>query len=358
MQSEFNVWDASNPDEHDAWLKLWQQWPEREVSSHPDYGNLFKQEGDRVLCATYASPNGSVLYAFISREIPRLVPDQGVLRDITTPYGYGGPSVWDLSDAQTLATEFWPRFDAWAKANDVVSEFIRFGLFPEMHLPYPGEIVSRSKNIVRSLDLDDEAMFKSFEQKVRKNVRKAERSGVTTTIDCTGLYLDDFMRIYEGTMDRRNAGSSYYFSRQFFEAIHHSLPGQFVYVHARHNDKIISTELALVSERSVYSFLGGTDREAFDLRPNDFLKSELIRWARLNEKQYFVLGGGATPADGIERYKRSFAPNGAVDFLTGQRILRPDVYEQLAQAGQPRLDVNDALKPSKSDFFPAYRSVR
>jgi CelD/BcsL family acetyltransferase involved in cellulose biosynthesis len=113
-----------------------------------------------------------------------------------------------------------------------------------------------------------------------------------------------------------------------------------------HGDRVVSSELALVSATSAYSFLGGTREDAFALRPNDLLKVELIRWAKAAGRQRFVLGGGFEADDGIFRYKRSFAPHGLVPFEIGTRVLRPDVYDELTRrAGGPR----------EPGFFPAYR---
>ena len=360
MHGAFEVWDANDPREREAWIEVWQQWPDREVSAHPDYGKLFAGEHDKVLCASYVTPghHGTVLYPFIWRELSRLPIGQGVeaaMSDIITPYGYGGPYGWELSDVDTVSVDFWTRFNIWARNHNVVAEFIRFDLFPESLLPYPGDKVRRASNLVRSLELDDDAMWMSFEQKVRKNVKKAQRSGVTVQIDAQGRFISDFMRLYEGTMERREADSGYYFPRTFFESIHRDLAGQFAYFHALREDEIISTELVLISARSVYSFLGGTDSSAFDCRPNDLLKHEIIRWARAHGKKSFVLGGGAIPEDGIERYKRSFAPNGSVDFMTGQRILLPDLYQQLVEARQSEFALKNRAWPEESTFFPAYR---
>ena len=139
----------------------------------------------------------------------------------------------------------------------------------------------------------------------------------------------------------------YRFSRTFFEAIHARLPGQFVYVHALHDERVVSSELALVSERNVYSFLGGTWSDAYELRPNDLLKYELILWAKAAGKTRFVLGGGYEPDDGIFRYKRSFAPRGLVPFFVGRRVLDPELYRDLTESvGGSR----------KSGYFPLYRT--
>ena len=87
------------------------------------------------------------------------------------------------------------------------------------------------------------------DHKVRKNVKKARRSGVSVELETEGARLDDFLRLYEHTLDRREAPERYRFSRTFFESIHAQLSGQFVYAHALRDERVVSSELALVSER-------------------------------------------------------------------------------------------------------------
>jgi Acetyltransferase (GNAT) domain len=355
-----NVWDASEPAENDLWVELWESAPSREVSAHPSYGRLFAGSGERLLCASFVGDDGGVvLYPFLYRDLSHLGAAKsmsGQLADISTPYGYGGPLTWGSSNADALAAEFWLRFDEWALRHNVVTEFIRFSLTTGDLLPHPGDRHTRMVNIVRSLEPDEETIWMDFEQKVRKNVKKAQRNGVTVAVDLTGARIDEFLGIYEATMERRDADSGYYFPRTFFESIHRELPGNFAYFHASHEGRVVSTELVLVSDDVVYSFLGGTDESAFEHRPNDLLKYEVMRWAKDQGKRAFVLGGGASPGDGIERYKRAFAPSGSVDFVTGQRILNPGAYEQLLSHRQRELDDAGREWPADSGYFPAYRA--
>ena len=148
-------------------------------------------------------------------------------------------------------------------------------------------------------------------------------------------------------MDRREARRGYYFPRTFFEAIATGLAGQFAYFHALVEGRIVSTELALVSADNVYSFLGGTDQAAFDLRPNDLLKHELIVWAKQAGKRRFVLGGGYTEDDGIVRYKKAFAPTGQMSFYVGRRVFDQPSYDRLTQ--------QHGATPV-AGYFPAYRA--
>lgn len=355
-QGVFEIWAADNADERAAWLELWKSWPDREVFAHPGYGELFAGEHDRFLCASYVVPGaGAVIYPFIHRQTSARDDLGNPLTDLVSPYGYGGPYFWDLPAKEETTDAFWSEFDSWAASNNVVTELVRFDLHAGTLLAYPGETVARSRNVSVPLGPDDDAIWMGFEQKVRKNVKKAQRSGVTVEVDLDGAFLSDFLRLYEGTMDRRDAGAGYYFGRSFFERLTAVLEGQFAYFHAIVDGQIVSTELVLVSERSVYSFLGGTDSSAFALRPNDLLKYEVIRWAKARGKSEFVLGGGATPGDGIERYKRSFAPDGLVEFFTGQRVLQHQPYETMVEAQRQTFASAGHDWPTESTFFPQYR---
>jgi hypothetical protein len=316
------------PDD-ERWLSAWEAWPEREVHAHPEYVRLYEEDGARALCAVA----DGVLYPFLLRQEPV---------DIVTPYGYGGAFRTGEADAGV----FWHAFDGWAGEQGAVSELVRFSLFPERLLPYPGEREPRLVNVVRDLGPPADELWMDYEHKVRKNVNKARRSGLRVEIDETGARLDDFVRLYEHTLDRRAAAARYRFPRAFFGRIRNRLAGRFVYAHVLDGSRVVSSELALLSATSAYSFLGGTDETAFELRPNDLLKVELMLWAKEAGKRRFVLGGGQQPDDGIFRYKRSFAPHGLVPFEVGMRVLQPDVYEELTRrAGGPR----------EPGFFPAYR---
>ncbi|TFB71891.1 GNAT family N-acetyltransferase [Cryobacterium glaciale] len=349
--STFRVLDASVDEDAYEWARLWGQWAQREVQAHPAYSRLFVDKRSAALCATLSAPEGTILFPFLLRSLSHKPYAHAVAHgatDIVTPYGYGGAFCWGPA-VENLTDQFWTTFTQWASTRQVVSEFIRFSLEPESMLSYPGTIEFKQDNVVRDLEMPAEVLWMDFDHKVRKNVKKAERSGVVVEVDEEGVRFEEFFEIYERTMDRRDAGTGYYFPREFFNAIHQGLSGQYVYFHALHGGKVISTELVLVSIDSTYSFLGGTDSEYFDLRPNDLLKHRAMLWAIAQGKRRFVLGGGYAPNDGIFRYKRAFAPNGARPFSVGSRVLRPRVYLEMSAAA------GSGGTPSDG-YFPAYRA--
>jgi hypothetical protein len=357
MPVELRILDARDADDRRAWLALLADWPAREVFTHPSYVALFARPEDRALAAVGSVPGGFILYPFVLREIdtPHLAAAAAGARDTTSPYGYGGAFI--SGDVRAHAEQFWTDVSSWQRSQGIVAEFLRFSLFEDDLLPYPGEREQKLVNVVRTLELDEESLWRSYEHKVRKNVNKARRSGVTIDVDTRGERVDDFLRIYETTMDRRDAAKGFYFPRSFFETIVRELDGWFAFFHARREGRTISTELALVSGENVYSYLGGTDAESFEYRPNDLLKHELILWSKRAGKRRFVFGGGYSMDDGIFRYKRTFAPEGLVPYYVGRRVVDEARFGALSEAHVAAARAVDPTWTPDPSFFPVYRGA-
>ena len=343
----FRILNGVEAADRAQWLALWHEWPSREVFAHPNYVGLFASTQEHAACAAWSSPTGGVLFPLILRSIGQeeWASASGGLLDLTSPYGYGGPFTWgDVDDAA-----FWHELRRWASSRGVVSCFARLSLFGDGLLGPTGGEQLNAPNVVRSLDLAPDALWMDYEHKVRKNVKRAQREGVYVEVDASASRLDDFLSIYNGTMDRRGASSAYYFDRDFFLRLIRGLEGQFEFFHAFH-------EGAVVSESHIYSFLGGTRAEAFDLRPNDLLKHEIILWGQRSGKRAFVLGGGYGGPDGIFRYKLSFAPKGEVPFRTSQIVFECDAYDRLV-AMRAAWEVRQGREwQPRPGFFPAYRA--
>lgn len=350
------IWDAQNSLDRQNWLALWNQWPDREVFAHPDYLNLYATDCAKPMCIAASDGETFVLFPFLLRALapePWCPEELRDCVDITSPYGYGGPFCWGASGTEFPAA-FWSAFDQWARSANVISEIVRFTLFPETTLEYPGARRYVADNVVRSL-APESLMWNEFEHKVRKNVKRARSTQLKIQVDTTGARLDEFFSIYNSTMDRRNAVQNYYFRRDFFEQICSHLSAHTAWFHALVDDVVVSTELVLVSANRVYSFLGGTNAAWFHVRPNDLLKLEIMNWAFAAGKSAFVLGGGYGLEDGILRYKLSFAPSGKIPFCVGSRIFNTAAYEAMTESRRAFAARNGDAWVPQVNYFPAYR---
>ncbi|MDQ4069816.1 MAG: GNAT family N-acetyltransferase [Actinomycetota bacterium] len=297
-----------------------------------------------------------MLYPFILRPLAeeQWVPPRIDLWDLVTPYGYGGPFAW--GNAFAAGDVFWREVEDWLHARRVVCSFLRLSLFPDELLGFPGEVIPRSMNVVRSLNLSDDELWRDYEHKVRKNVKRALRSSVSVNIEYDGSRIGSFIDIYVETMERRSANEFYRFGPQFFERLVDELVGNFAFAYASVNGQVVSTELILVSAGRVYSFLGGTRTNAFDMRPNDLLKHEVIMWARDAGKREYVLGGGYVEGDGILRYKRSFAPSGLTPFHIATKVHDHRSLDELVRRRGEVARRAGYHWVAREEWFPPYRS--
>lgn len=355
--AEFSVLDAADPRDAAAWRQLWESWPDRDVMAHPEFARLFSRPGDLALAATVRAEKGGILYPFILRPLsaePWSPPNQ-MGCDLTTPYGYGGPFAWGIT--AEVGRSFWARFALWARARQVVASFARLSVFPDQLLPFDGDVAVNSPNIVRSLELTEEALWNDYAPKVRQNVRRARSRGCSLEVDPGGARMAEFHQVYTATMKRRNASSYYFFPQEFFESLLAKLKGHCAFFHVVHGGRVVSSELVLLAQRHAYFFLGGTLAEAFDLRPNDFLQHETFLWCRSAGKKALVLGGGYKGSEGLLKYKKCFAPGGEVPFRTGTKVYDPELVGRLVDARRRWETAKGASWEPEPGYFPAYRAA-
>ncbi len=276
-------------------------------------------------------------------------------KDVISPYGYSGP-LFDEKEANTITVQlFWEKVDQWYQKEDVVSEFIRFSLNGN-HTGYSGELIPSLKN-VKGVLLDKDDQWAGFKSKVRNNHRKAVLEGLRIEIYTAPIHLEivkDFYDIYIQTMQRIEAHDQYFFYIDYFTNFISENPESGIIAIVYKDDTPISTELILKDENTLYSYLGGTLSDYFFTRPNDFLKIEIMNWARENDYKYYVLGGGRVDGDGLYKYKKSFFPNDDdVVYYTGRKIINKEVYSELIIKNDLTnvQDINDISK----NYFPLYR---
>lgn len=353
---QFAMLDAGDAAQRQAWLDLWARWPDREVSAHPVYAELFAAPGDRVLCATLDTGTGGILFPLLLRPLARepWAPAGCAWWDATSPYGYGGPYCWNCGPE--AVARFWAGWRGWAAERQVISLVARLSLFPEQLADFDGEVVDIMPNVVRSLDLVPEAMWMDYKRGLRKTIKHARRDGVVVEMDPHGARLDEFLELYHATMERRDATAFYRFPRSFFERIVSELPGQFMFFHALHGGKCVANELTLISSRHLYSFLGGKNELGHRLDANCLLMHEIAEWGHRTGKRRYVLGGGYGEADSIYNFKLQFAPRGVVPFRIGKMVLDSRACEELVRARRTWEAAQGRAWEPRPRFSPPYRA--
>lgn len=298
----------------------------------------------------YRDGNEQAINIFFKRDIAKEKNfqnkiEQGKYFDLISPYGYGG-YVGNCLDEKKL----WRCHHEYCMSRGYVCEVIKFHPLSKYKDYYCGEIKSTFHNVVRGLEDEIEKIWMDFKPKVRKNVKRAQKNELAVIVEHDASHLEDFQRIYYGTMSRTNAKDSFFFSKAFFEQLN-QMRENIVYFYVVYKEHIISAELVLYDAISCYSYLGGTDSDYFELRPNDFLKYEIIKWGKKKGLKNYILGGGHGKDDGIFQYKLSFAPHGIVDFCVGTDMFCGNAYDMLCEIRKQE----EQSFTVEDKIFPAYR---
>lgn len=277
--------------------------------------------------------------------------------DAITPYGYGGPLFDEDVKERDLKT-FWNAVDDWYRNNNVVSEFIRFSL-NHNYSGYSGLLINTLANVKGHLKTDFEEQWQSFLPKVRNNYRKALSYQLEFKL-FTGKNIDEscikqFYDIYINTMIRNKAKAIYFFSLDYFNNLILNNKENLVIALVYKDGISISTELIIKNNDTIFAYLGGTDSDYYQNRPNDFLRVEVMKWAIKNGFEFYILGGGLSDGDGLYKSKKSFFPkDDDVIYYTGRKIIDQKVYEALCEneIGSYSVIHKDDMK---NYYFPLYR---
>lgn len=341
----FQLLDFDRPPQNEQWLRLWQSVPSRSPYLHPAFLGGLRTPGERAVCLTYSWGTGFLLFPLAIRPVPTALGRPRLL-DAHTPIGYGGAFVaGERSESGESAA--WEAFAAHLHELKVVSVFLRLLPIDDGALAPPWTPAYRSvkPNVVVSTRAPLDDIWRRYAHKVRKNVKRAEREDLRVQFGRTGDVVAQFVSIYHATMERVGAAESVKFGEVQLHTLVASMADSCLVAVAYSGQEAVSAELMLRSDAYLYSFLGGTVPAGFAKRSNDYLKHEVCRYASTAGLDGYFLGGGFRAEDGIYRYKRSFAPDGEVNYHTLGYVIRDDDYASIV----PDPD-------RQTSYFPAYRS--
>ena len=318
--------------------------------------------------AVYGNSDKFVAWPYLLQEIVGFEHQATAnLRDITSIYGYTGPLAFGCNGDEAFLLSAWnAMLDAWA-SQYVVSAFTRFhpvlanhGWVPYLRNDAPPrnfvqESVAEGKTVGIDLQRSPQEIWHGYKRQLRQALRRLFDLGISVTVDPDWRDLDQFVRIYYGTMKRNRAGSSYLFPSQYFRELKESLGEHGSMIVARSGDDIVSAALLIEYAGIVTVHLLATDPRFVELSPSKLLLHEAQAWARARGNRVLHLGGGrgSRTDDSLFRFKSLFSDS-AYPFYTGRWILNREAYDTLAnerrtQAERLRFTVADG-------YFPAYRA--
>lgn len=316
-----------------------------------NYAKLYeKVENGKVEKFEIENEDGKITNLFIKREIPIDIDGQKYY-DLVTPYGYGGPVInYCTGDKPKLLKKYEEEFEKYCKANNVVSEFVRFHPLVKNYVDFEKiyNPIYMRKTLVTNLKDYEDPIQSQFGKSCRKNIRQAINKGICYKVTEKPENIDVFKEIYYSTMDRNNATEYYYFDDEYFAAILENLRENTILVEAIFEGKTIAAGLYFVYDKIIHIHLSGTLTEFLYLSPAYILRYAVTLWGKENGYDLIHHGGGRSNSeeDSLYLFKKNFAKLEDEDFYIGKKIWNQDIYEKMCE--EKNVDKNEA-------FFPAYR---
>jgi len=135
--------------------------------------------------------------------------------------------------------------------------------------------------------MTEDILWKNYKKRVRRDVRKAEKSGITIHEPAHLQEIDSLFNLYLQTMKRNEAYNVW--TKQTLYAIYHRLvqKGGGKILLAKLQDEIIAGIILIFSPETTYYFFAASDQKYLSLCPNDLLVHRGISLTIQDERKFF-----------------------------------------------------------------------
>lgn len=266
--------------------------------------------------------------------------------DLSSPYGYGG---WIVEGEGNLSGLF-SEYQKWCKDNSIISEVIRF---------HP--VIANQEKVREYYDVMDlgntvcidisnkDAIWANFSAKNRNVIRKAINNNVTIHHELSKEKMNEFIKVYNTTMDRDNADSYYYFKDDFYDSILNELGNNTDIYYALYEDKIIAASIILKANDKLSYHLSGSLKEYGSLAATNLLLYTVACDGFNQGYKTFHLGGGVgSKEDSLYKFKKAFYRLDGRQYSIGRMVFDADKYDYLVKLREG--------EKGRDNFFPLYRA--
>lgn len=290
------------------------------------YIRLYEGKENIALCIICEEGKNVLLMPFLRRNIHSFF-------DFETAYGYGGP-IANTEDQEWINRAL-AEMCSYFERERYICGLIRFHplIGNGMYCQNVINVSLERHTVVVDLRREEEEIWKTqISSKNRNMIRKAEKLGLEYSAEYDFTSIKEFIRLYNGTMDRLGAESFYYFNEWYYMKYIREMSGRGFLGTVRLAGKIIGAALFMYAGRYGHYHLAGSDREYSGYGINNFLLWNTIKELRTQHVEQFHLGGGtgASPEDSLFKFKKSFSRN-EKDFYIGKCIFNTRIYDDVCR---------------------------
>lgn len=307
----------------------------------------------RAEMLVYREGGYTIIYPMLARDIdspPVISADEG-LKDATSVPGLVGPLASAPSVPEDIRQGFIRTLQACFEESRIITAYCRLNCLLDQQPLFDGygQTVAHGVEISIDLTIPPEEQFARYRRDHRKDISKLIQEGFVCEevgVEC----LDEFIRIYYDTMDRKNAEPAYYFDRFFLEYLMNDMSDVTHMFVCKDGERVTSVGLYIECKGIVHAYLGGTDLDYIKLSPSKLVTDAVRRWAVEKGCRMLHMGAGdRTQRDSLWDYKMAFGGR-EHEYSTWRHVVNPEVYEDICRriSGIAGQELDDS-------YFPMYR---
>jgi hypothetical protein len=309
-------------------------------------------DGDKIFFAPY-----------LLRSCDDIVPQESNQKifDVVSPYGYPGMLLSEAgANTPGFPEQVLGEFKRVLREKNVCAAFFRMhpilsDKFNEIFAP--STFTANGETVSVDLTLSESQIWAHTRKGHQSTINKCKRLGFTGRIVNYRQYINEFIAIYEETMNRVKAKQSYYFDRAYFEDLS-KLEDKIHLCLIELDNEIASACLFFECCGIVQAHLGGTKNQFLNQSPFNLMLDYVRYWAKERGNEFLHLGGGVggSTEDSLYTFKSGFSRQ-RHNFMTLRLVTDEKKYSYLVELRAKHINIQPE-QLLNSDFFPAYRSPK
>jgi len=281
----------------------------------PEYGEACEYSDNAIweLCQYK-----DLIYVYLKKEY---IFDNNTYYDLLSPYGYSG---YYFENQETF-DEFIPLFREEAKKRNYLTEVVRQNPYLNINISKYYDII-HSKKIFSTKINNYEDYYRTVLNDKKKNmIKKAIKLNYNYKIVPLkkNMLKDDFLNLYNLTMDKVNSSPYYYFNDNYYEQIE-NIKHSFLINIYNNEQKVIGSSILFVYKKFIHYHLSCNDNSSNCI--TDYLSNSVIKELGINTE--IIWGGGLKDNDSLFNFKKKLCTNN-YDYTIYKNILNEEVYDKI-----------------------------
>lgn len=282
--------------------------------------------------------NDFIAYPLLERNITNTE-----FKDATSVYGYSGP-ITNI----TSTSKFKKIFDLLVRYLKETEKYVSiFSRLNTLTTPKPildECFIKHGKTINIDLTLSDAEQLSRFRSNHRRDIKKLSKNGFECSFISIDDGLDDFVRVYNSTMNALGASQYYFFPEQYYVELFENNHSDIKLVQCVKDNEVACMGIFSFTNGISQYHLGGTAGEFYRFAPTKLMFNFVREYANSIGCHSLHLGGGLGGGeDNLFNFKLGFSDD-VKSFYVCKKILNENVYRELSKNKQ------------ESQYFPLYRS--